>query len=144
MPLYAILLSGYQSGQLIEATADIVEAFLLTAGIEFSRAGLMFSVPVQYGNWAAVINWDCVGWKSMLAVFALVMSTDCPLRRKMKGLAVLLPAVYLANILRIVFLVWYVAAYDIAYFAAVHAVLWSWGMVLIVAVSWASWLRSAR
>lgn len=144
IPLYAVILSAYQSEQMIAATADLVDIFLSAAGVDFTRNGLLFSVPVQYGSWAAVINWDCVGWKSLLAVFALVMATDYPMRKKLKGLAVLLPAVYIANILRIVFLIWYAWAFDIAYFAIVHAVLWSWGMVLIVTVSWASWLRTAR
>ncbi len=125
-------------------TADIVEQFLSLTGISFERSGLLFSVPVDNGNWGAVINWDCVGWKSLLAIFALVMATDYPMRKKLKGLAVLLPAIYLANILRIVFLIWYVAAYDLAYFAIVHAVLWTWGLVFLILVSWALWIKTAR
>lgn len=143
IPLYAVILSGYQSAQLIEATARLVQFLLSATGAHFERIGLMFAVPVANGSWGAVINWDCVGWKSLLAISALVMATDFPLRKKLRGLAVILPLVYLANILRIVFLIWYVAAYDILYFAAVHAIVWSWGLVLLVLFSWAMWLRSA-
>ncbi|MBI2232334.1 MAG: exosortase/archaeosortase family protein [Candidatus Aenigmarchaeota archaeon] len=144
IPLYLIILSGYQAEGLITATADIVEQLLSLTGTSFERTGLIFSVPVDNGNWGAVINWDCVGWKSLLAIFALVMATDYPMRKKLKGLAVLLPAVYIANILRIVFLIWYVAAYDIAYFSIVHAVLWSWGLALLILGSWVLWLKSVR
>lgn len=144
IPLYLVMISGWQLPQLIEATAAAVQLLLGAAGVPFERSGLTFSVPVNNGNWGAVINWDCVGWKSMLAAFALVMATDFKLKRKLKGLAVLLPVVYAANLLRIAFLVWFVAAYDTAYFALVHAALWSWGLIAVVAVSWAAWVKQGN
>jgi len=142
LPLYAILLSGYQSAEVVELTAQFVQSLLTAFNIPFERAGLLFSIAVANGNWGAVINWDCVGWKSLLAVFALVMATDYPMKKKLRGLAVLLPAVYIANLLRIVFLIWFVSAYDIAYFAIVHAIVWSWGLIFLILASWALWMRT--
>lgn len=144
IPLYAIVLFNIQSARLTEITADIVQFLLAASGVQFERAGMMFSVPVAGGSWAAVINWDCVGWKSMLAMFALVMATDCPAGKKLRGLAILVPAMYAANLLRIMFVIWLVSAYGVSYFAAVHDALWSWGLISVILASWALWMRHSQ
>lgn len=144
IPLYAIILTGWQQDSLTEFTADATQFLLSVMGVSFERAGLVFSVPVANGNWGAVINWDCVGWKSLLLVFALVMATDYPIRRKLSGLAMLLPLVYAANLFRIAFLIWFVASYDTTYFALVHGIFWSWGLMMFILLCWAVWMKAGN
>jgi len=140
IPLYLIIFSGYSSGLLIRMTADITYGMLHATGIEAERSGNLISMPVENGNWAAVINWDCVGWKSMLVMLALVMATPSCKRKKLYGIA-LLPLVYAINIIRIWFMFFFVSKFGLAYFGIVHAVVWSWGLLIAVLLLWLVWIR---
>ncbi len=145
IPLYAILILNFEWAWLQTFTADISYGLLHAIGIAAQRTGDFIIIPVANGQWGAFINWDCTGWKSFLALFALVMATDFPLRKKAKGLAVLLPAIFAINIARIVFMFYFVASFDLAYFEIVHAVIWSWGLIFAILAAWTLWMRhSAR
>ncbi len=141
IPLYFLLFTQWQSGFLISTTAEIVFFFLSVTGLNPVRYGDVISVAVNNGTWGALINWDCVGWKSIMALFALIFATELPTRTKVRGFLLLAPLLYVINIARIWFIFWYVATYDIASFAFVHAVVWSWGLIAAVAVLWLLWFR---
>lgn len=140
-PLYLLLLLDWQSAWLQTATADITMALLDATGIAAERAGNLISIPVLNGTWGAFINWDCTGWKSFLALFALVMATDFGMKKKAKGLAILLPALFIVNIGRILFMFHFAAGFDLAYFEVAHAVVWSWGLIFAILAFWAAWMR---
>ena len=144
IPLYIILLANWQWAWLQTFTADIVQAMLHSIGIAAERAGNFIVIQLQSGQWGAFINWDCTGWKSFLALFALVMATDFSAKKKMKGLMLLLPALFIVNIARIVFMFYFVHSFDLAYFEIAHAVIWSWGLIFAVLALWGAWARSNR
>ncbi len=141
LPLYVLLVLDWQSGWLQTFTADITYNLLQATGIAAERTGNFIAIQLQNGTWGAFINWDCTGWKSFLALFALVMATDFPLKKKAKGLAVLLPALFAVNILRIVFMFHFARGFDLAYFELVHATIWSWGLIAAILVFWVAWMR---
>lgn len=140
-PLYVMLLTQWQSSFLIAATHNIVFSVLVAAGLNPISYGDVIAVSIKNGSWGAVINWDCVGWKSLLALFALIFATELPLKTKIKGFLLLAPLIYFVNVIRIWFIFWYIVNYDISNFAFVHAVVWSWGLITAVAVAWLVWLR---
>ncbi|MFA4819396.1 MAG: exosortase/archaeosortase family protein [Candidatus Aenigmatarchaeota archaeon] len=140
IPLYIILLAGFEWTWLEQFVANVVTVMLQSLGFSPTMNGMLISIPIRDGNWAAVINWDCTGWKSMLAFFALVMATEFPLKRKLAGL-VLIPVIFVINLLRIVFMFFYVKTFDLAYYQTVHAVVWSWGLIAAIIVLWLLWLR---
>lgn len=140
IPLYIILLSRFEWAWLEQLAVDIVTPMLQSLGYNPTVHDMLISIPIRNGNWAAVINWDCTGWKSMLAFFALVMATEFPLRRKLAGL-VLIPVIFVINLLRIVFMFFYVRTFDLANYQTVHAVVWSWGLIATIIVLWLLWLR---
>jgi len=145
LPLYLLLLTDWQSGWLQSFTADITYNLLQATGIAAERTGNFIAIQLQNGSWGAFINWDCTGWKSFLALFALIMATDFPLKKKAKGLAILLPALFLVNIIRIVFMFHFARGFDLAYFDVVHATIWSWGLIAAILVFWVLWMKhSAR
>ena len=79
----------------------------------------------------------------MLAFIALVFATEFPLRKKMKGLLIV-PVVYLVNVLRIVFMFFFVSRYDIAYYSFLHATLWSWGLIAAILLLWLVWIKYVK
>ena len=140
LPLYVlslvqIPLSGAQS-----FIALVSHKALLGLGIAATRNDLILSIPIEHGSWGAVITADCVGWKVMLFFAALVFATPCSLHKKARGL-LLVGVLFLANLARIVFLLAYVAWFDLAHFAVLHAVLWSWGLIIWSIALWYIWLR---
>ncbi|MBS3050613.1 MAG: exosortase/archaeosortase family protein [Candidatus Aenigmarchaeota archaeon] len=140
IPLYVILYEGWTLPALQRAVADFTMYALTALGLDPSINDLVISIPVRNGDWAAVINWDCTGWKSLLAYFALVMATDYPNKRKALGL-LLLPAIFAVNLLRIIFMFVYVHVFDLANYQLVHAVIWSWGLILTILALWLVWMR---
>ena len=140
IPLYIILVLGWHFAELQQLTANITYGILNWAGASPSIDGYLISIPIKNGTWAALINWDCTGWKSILAFFALVMATDLPMRRKMYGL-LLVPLIYVINIFRIFFMFFYVRTFDLAHYEIVHAIVWSWGLILVILVLWIFWLK---
>ncbi len=140
IPLYIILVMGWTLPALQKLVADFVFSSLTATGYNPAIDGLLISIPINNGNWAAVISWDCVGWKSMLALFALVMATDFGAKRKLLGL-VLVPIVFVINLLRILFMFFWVKTFDLAYYQTVHAVVWGWGLILTILVLWFVWMK---
>ncbi len=141
IPLYIILLSGWTLVQLQQLTVDLTYRILMVTGAEPTVSNFLISIPIKNGNWAAFISWDCTGWKSMLAFFALVMSTPYSYRKKAIGL-IAIPLIYVVNLLRIFFMFLYVRTFDLAYYETVHSIVWSWGLILIVLLLWFLWLRT--
>jgi exosortase/archaeosortase family protein len=139
IPLYAILLSGFQLVQLMQLTTHLAFAFLRLTGINAELHGDIISVPVSNGNFGAYVSWDSTGWKSMLALLALIFATDFPSRKKLVGL-MLLPAVYLINILRIWFM-FFIVTVNVAYFEFAHLTVWSWGLIFSILALWVLWMK---
>lgn len=140
IPLYLVILSGFQFEQLMEATAGIVYSMLKLTGIEASIENIAITVPTKEGIFVASIDWDCTGWKSMFALFALIFATDFPIRRKLAGM-VLLPVVYFINLIRIWFMFYFVSAFGTDYYSIIHAFIWSWGLLAAVMILWIIWMK---
>jgi exosortase/archaeosortase family protein len=144
IPLYLILFFDLQWAGLQTFIAQTVHAMLNIAGIAAERVGNFIVIPMQGGQWAAFIDWDCTGWKSFLALFALVMATDFARKTKLKGLAVMIPAIFAVNLIRITFMFYYVNSFGLAYFEFVHAMIWSWGLIIAILAFWVIWLHHYR
>jgi len=140
IPLYLIILSGFQWAFLKEATAGSVFVMLRISGIDASIENSYIAVPMSNGSFVASIDWDCTGWKSMFALFALIFATDFPLRRKLAGL-VLLPVIYSINLVRIWFMFFFASVYGLAYYSILHATIWSLGLITAILILWIIWLK---
>src|SRR3989338_6829650 len=138
IPLYIVLALNIDFYWLERMTAEIVFLLLKIIGLNPAISNIVITIPVENGTWAAVINSACTGWKSAYLFFALVAATPYSLRSRAWEM-VFLPLIMAANIARIVFMFW-VASTNLSYFEVVHAVVWAWGMALLVVGLWALWL----
>src|SRR3990167_3189769 len=66
IPLYLVLITGWNWPALQKWIADFTFSNLVAMGYNPSISDLLISIPIKNGDWAAFINWDCTGWKSML------------------------------------------------------------------------------
>ena len=140
IPLYIIIISGLTWPFLMDLTENISFFILRIIEVDATLDNNFITVPVINGNFAATVSWDSTGWKSMLAFFALVFATEFSIKKKMFGL-LLIPIIYLINILRIVFMFFFVSKYDVAYYNLLHETLWSWGLIISILVLWVVWMK---
>jgi len=140
IPMYLIIILNVQFYALQLLTANLVSITLNFSGVSSELNDLLISVPVRDGYFAGSIDWDCTGWKSVLAFFALVFATEAPIKKKLYGL-IFVPMIYVINILRVSFVFYFVSAYDVNYFELIHSFLWSFGMILVVLFLWIIWLK---
>jgi len=142
IPLYIIMITGFVFYGMQEFVANIVSFLLNSTGIPASLSGINIIIPVLGGFFSAEIIWDCVGWKSLLAFFALVFATDLSLRKKLWAMT-LLPVIFVINIIRLWFMFFYVYNFGLDGYSFVHAVVWSWGLIITIVILWILWLRWA-
>lgn len=144
IPLYIILFLDLTFPPFQSFVKDVALWWLNDMGLAPTASGYLISIPVQHGSWAAFISWDCTGWKSLLALFALVMASPATMKSRAKGLAIFLPVIFAANIVRIGFMFFIVKTYGLAYYSLAHAIIWSWGMIAAILVCWLIWMKYFR
>lgn len=89
------------------------------------------------------IDKPCTGYRSVLALMALILATPgIILNKKLKGL-LLLPVVYLVNTVRL-YIVALVSISNPDLVEIVHIVLWREGLIAIVILLWYAWFSWSR
>lgn len=88
------------------------------------------------------ITMDCIGWKSMYVLTALVFATaKSDVKNKIKFLLFSLPVVFIINFARIISIILVAISYGLEAGMAVDSFLWSSGMIAVVLIIWYLWLR---
>jgi exosortase/archaeosortase family protein len=138
IPLYLIIYMNLTLPAVQSFVANSVHTILSALGYMSELNGYMINFPIV----SVEITFDCTGWKSVYALFALVVATPSVLwKKKLKFLAVGLPAIFVINILRIVTTLAVVMSFGIEYLEVAHNILWQEGLILAVLGIWYFWLR---
>lgn len=113
---------------------------------------LSLSYPVSYENvlieiqspgneFQFVVSEDCTGWKSMLFLFALIFATlGVSLRKRLLGLVIGIPVIYLGNLFRILLIVLIQQNWGAPAAELFHVYFWSLGLIALVLLAWGLWL----
>lgn len=143
VPLYVFsyIKVNFYPAQSVVAT--LVSNLLRVMNVNVVKKDLLIVVSSKSGAFAGFIDFDCIGWKSMLAFIALIFATPSSERKKLIGL-LFLPLIFFINILRITIVFFIVATYGIEHFSLVHSVGWSFGMIFMVLVLWVVWMKFVR
>ena len=141
IPLYLILLLDLSFPPLQNFLATLVTFFLRVLG--YNAINKNFTISIFHLNELnqIEISWDCTGWKSLYALFALTLATPANLNKKIKFLLVSLPAIFLINLIRILSTIILVLIYSFNYFEVIHAFFWRWSLLFIVILSWFIWVK---
>jgi len=141
LPLYLIAWSG--AGLLpLQHSAAAGSVWMMNAlGLEAHSERLL--VYAGSGPFIFYIGPDCTGWKSMLCLAALIIATaGVSMKKRLLGVAIGIPLVYLGNIMRIVAVVLAEMAYGYDAAMLIHDWLWQAGLLALVLGIWLVWLRS--
>jgi exosortase/archaeosortase family protein len=143
-PLYAVLISGISLEPLQRAVYGSTFLVLTGMGLDVESQGLVMIIAGDR-LFAFSIGPDCTGWKSYVLFFALVFATPgAGMRKRLAGMALALPAIYLGNIARIVGVVMVERGVSLGAALALHDFLWQAGLLSLVLALWLAWLRWAR
>ncbi len=135
IPLYIVLWLGVDLGFLQETITRIVFSFFSMTG-EVQRHGFVLVFP----GFSVNIDKDCTGWKGMMFLLALILSTRASWKKRLAGIAVGLPVFFSFNLFRILFMIW-IGLGSRETFYLLHDVLWQASMIAVVMVLWLMWAR---
>jgi len=118
-------------------------SFVVLEGMGLSPS--IQGAEMAVGNFHFFISKDSTGWKSMLFLGALVFAVPGVfLRKKLLGVLIGIPIIYLGNLGRVVGIVLTEQAYGFEAAMLVHDWLWRFGLIALVLVVWLVWFKLSR
>ena len=135
--LYAHVTASYHDSliPLMKATAHIC-GFVLSI---FSNEVWYQGKNCAFHGFMVEIIDECTGLLEMVIYFAAVLSFSTTIRKKLLGLLIGLPAIYLFNVVRITLLI-VVGAFWPAAFEFMHLYLWQGTLIIMIGSVWVGWL----
>lgn len=138
-PLYLLLATGWQGTWLRHRMAAASVMGLHFLGVEAVRNGVF----IEAGTFIIDVTRDSTGWKSALALTALIVATPTSWRHRMQGIVLGVVVIAAGNVLRIVTTVYAAVVHQVPY-ELLHLFLWRWGLTIIVLGVWMTWLHADR
>lgn len=121
-----------------EAFASLVTSFMNFFGHDFTA----YSVYIMNSGPGYEITQDCLGWKSMMAFTALMISSG-RVRKNLRYIFLGLSAIVVVNFLRVVTTIQLSEA-GIISFEVIHGFLWRWSLTAVVLLAWIIWMKYYR
>jgi exosortase/archaeosortase family protein len=142
VPLYLIIWLGVDLTVVQLAVASHSSWFLSLMGYQVVQEGLSLTM----GNgFKFFIIADCTGWKSLLFLFALLFAVPgVKYRKRLIGLAIGIPLIWLGNLLRIAGVVFAQGIWGTGFALVLHDWLFQLWMTVLVLGAWVFWLLWAE
>lgn len=136
-PVYLLLWQGWDPVWLRSLNATVSSHVLNIAGLETVNVGTHVAADAIVVD----VSTDSTGWKSMIAVTALLLATlGERTRKRVIGIVAGIIVIFVGNIGRITSMVYAVQVFGVDY-ELIHTVLWRWGLTFLVFGYWLLWLR---
>lgn len=141
IPMYLVLFYGLSFAPLQNFLAFLSVKTLNAFGIDAIQENSFVNLLANNQLLRIEISFDSTGWKTMYALFALVVATP---KRKPKGKGIFLlwgiPLLFVLNFLRIITTILVAVYFGFQYFDVVHLLLWREGLIAAVLALWYLWL----
>ena len=144
LPLYVILSFTAVLLPLQVLIASQTGWVLQLMGFSVTQNTALVSVsgPASQQVFNFLVDADCTAWKSMLFAFALIFAVPrVKNRKRLYGLALAVPVIWVVNLSRIVGSVMVEQSYGLETAMFVHDVLWQFGLIALVLVVWGVWMN---
>ncbi|MBI2547672.1 MAG: exosortase/archaeosortase family protein [Candidatus Aenigmarchaeota archaeon] len=142
IPLYISLYTNFSFEPLQVFDAKISAASIKALGYDASSNYFTINLSGGGANQKIDISWDSTGWKSMYAIFALILATPISrLSRRLKAGLIGIGIVFVLNYLRITTTILISTRFGFNLFDIVHTVLWREGLILAIVGIWLLWLN---
>lgn len=145
IPLYLVLVFALDISYMQNTVASQSASVLRGLGYNVFQDGYHIIVGTVQDNFYFMINEDCTAWKSMLFLFALIFAVPgIALKRRLIGLVIGLPVVWIGNLIRVVGVVLVERAWGMDFALMLHDYVYRLGLVALVLVIWIIWLKLSR
>lgn len=145
LPLHFLIWLNFDATPVQAVVAGGVKWLLEASGVAVSQNGLSLSMLTKTGPLTVRIIKDCVGWKSVLALFGLIFATPkIEMKKRIAGLIVGAPVLFLGNLLRIYATTYVTVSGGLEYWEVTHTYLWQEGLIFLVIATWYIWLRMCK
>ena len=140
LPFYFVLWINFNAYPLQLLTAKTVSYVLGLLSVGHELNGYFIYIPSFL--WTIEIIKDCVGWKSVMALWGLIFATrKISYNKKIYGALVGVPLIFIGNIVRISSSVWLSTMFGLDKFEFIHDILWQWGLIALVLGIWWVWIN---
>ena len=139
IPFYAIIYFDVSFYILQIAFTNFIASILNLMGYQTSTSD--FFLFLGESQYPIDISRDCLGWKSMYSLFALVFATSGLIKDKLKFLAVWVPVLFVVNIFRVLITMLVGLNLGFQYLEFIHTFLWQGIMIIALVLVWYVWLR---
>jgi exosortase/archaeosortase family protein len=141
IPFYLIILLDINFYPLQINFANFIAMILRGLGYNIETSNFIIFVDKSY---PIDISRDCIGWKGIYSLFALLFATHGKIKNKLKFFAIWAPVLFLINIFRVLITFLIGVNYGLIYLEIAHSFLWQEGMILIVVAIWYFWLKKGN
>lgn len=100
-----------------------------------------FMMYIGESKYPIDISRDCIGWKSMYSIFALVFATTGKIKDKLKFLVAWIPVLFVINIFRVLITMLVGLNFGLQYLEIIHTFLWQEVMIFTVLAVFYLWLK---
>ncbi len=137
IPFYAVVYFDVDFYPVQICFANFIGSMLRIFGYNVEIDGIFIYVK----DLVIDISRDCVGWKSIYSVAALVLASPGMLKKKLKFLVVWTPLLFVINILRVLGVILIGLKFGTKYLELLHKFVWQEIMVVVIIGVWCIWLR---
>ena len=142
IPFYLISHSKLEIDCWTKFVAFLTDKCLRFLKIDVERNGNILNINTGTSLWVIEISWDSSGWKSLCFCSALIIATPLvSLKRKIKGLIIILPLLFFLNYFRILSTILLGINYGKQTFDFLHLFLWRALNIIVVPLIWFLWFR---
>ena len=142
IPFYTIILLDISFYPLQTAFANLLASLLSNLNYPVRVSDFLLFIGKE--ELPIDISRDCIGWKSMYSLFALVFATYGKKKDKLRFLVVWLPVLFFINIFRTLITIIVGLNFGYQYLELVHTAFWQYIMVFSLIGIWYLWLRGGR
>jgi len=139
IPFYAIIYFDINFYLLQGFFAELI-GFMLRIGCSVN----VFDFFIYVEDLVIDISRDCLGWKSVYSLFALVLASPGKLKAKLRFLCVWIPIFLLVNIFRVFITIVVGLEFGVNYLEIVHNIVWQEIMIIGIVGVWYLWMKKVK
>jgi len=103
-----------------------------------------FMMYIGESKYPIDISRDCIGWKGVYSIFALVFATAGKIKDKLKFLVVWMPVLFVINIFRVLITILIGLKFGLQYLEIAHTFIWQELMIFAVLAIFYLWLKKRK
>lgn len=142
IPFYAIIYFDLSVHSLQVAFANFIVTILRFLNYQVRTSE--FYLFIGREEFPIEISMDCLGWKGVYSLFALVFATSGKIKDKLRFLVVWMPVIFVINILRVLFTLIFGLNFGMQYIEFIHTFLWQEVMIAALIVIFYIWLKKGK